>query len=63
MGGPDIGGQFIEAGLVHEIGVHLVPVLFGSGTRMFEHLGSEHIQLETISVIETLRPYICGFAS
>jgi dihydrofolate reductase len=53
MGGPDIGRQFIEAGLVDEIGVHLVPVLFGSGTRMFEHLGGEHIQLETTSVIET----------
>jgi dihydrofolate reductase len=53
MGGPDIGRQFIEAGLVDEIGVHLVPVLFGSGTRMFEHLGGEHIQLEPIEVIET----------
>ncbi|MGH3090613.1 MAG: dihydrofolate reductase family protein, partial [Rubrobacteraceae bacterium] len=29
MGGADIGRQFIEAGLVDEIGVHLVPVLFG----------------------------------
>ena len=53
MGGPDIGRQFIEAGLVDEIGVHLVPVLFGSGTRMFENLGGEHIQLETAGVIET----------
>ena len=53
MGGPDTGRQFIEAGLLDEIGVHLVPVLFGSGARMFEHLGSEHIQLETLGVIET----------
>jgi dihydrofolate reductase len=53
MGGPDTGRQFIEAGLLDEIGVHLVPVLFGSGTRMFEHLGGEHIQLETSEVIET----------
>src|SRR5215208_1646962 len=53
MGGPDTGRQFIEAGLLDEIGVHLVPVLFGSGTRMFEHLGSEHVQLETLGVIET----------
>src|SRR5215203_5563143 len=37
MGGPDTRRQFIEAGLLEEIGVHLVPVLFGSGTRMFEH--------------------------
>jgi dihydrofolate reductase len=53
MGGADIGQQFIRAGLVDEISIHLVPVLFGSGTRMFEHLGSEHIRLETAGVIET----------
>jgi dihydrofolate reductase len=53
MGGANIGQQFIRAGLVDEIQIHLVPVLFGSGTRMFEHLGSEHIQLETVEVIET----------
>ena len=61
MGGPDIGRQFIEAGLVDEIGVHLVPVLFGSGTRMLEHLGGEHIQLETTSVIETPAAIHLGF--
>jgi dihydrofolate reductase len=40
MGGVDIGRQYIAAGLVDEIQIHLVPVLFGSGTRMFGHLGS-----------------------
>jgi dihydrofolate reductase len=53
MGGAEIGQRFIRAGLVDEISIHLVPVLFGSGTRMFEHLGGEHIQLETVEVIET----------
>jgi dihydrofolate reductase len=53
MGGASIGQQYIAAGLVDEISVHLVPVLFGSGTRMFEHLGGEHIQLEPIEVIGT----------
>jgi dihydrofolate reductase len=53
MGGADIGQQFIRAGLVDEISIHLVPVLFGSGTRMFENLGGEHIRLETAGVIET----------
>jgi dihydrofolate reductase len=52
--GAEIGQQFIRAGLVDEISIHLVPVLFGDGTRMFEHLGSEHIQLETVEVIETI---------
>ena len=51
--GAEIGQQFIRAGLIDEISIHLVPVLLGSGTRMFEHLGGEHIQLETAGVIET----------
>ncbi len=53
MRGADIGQQYISTGLVDKISIHLVPVLFGSGTLMFEHLGSEHIQLETAGVIET----------
>jgi dihydrofolate reductase len=53
MGGADIGQQYIKAGLVDEISIHLVPVLFGGGTRMFENLGSEHPQLETVGAIET----------
>ncbi len=53
MGGAEIGQQYIRAGLIDEISIHLVPVLFGSGIRMFEHLGSERIQLETVEVIET----------
>jgi dihydrofolate reductase len=53
MGGASIGQQYIAAGLVDEISIHLVPILFGSGTRMFEHLGSQHIQLEIVEVIET----------
>src|SRR5918997_313857 len=53
MGGAEIGQQYIRAGLIDEISIHLVPVLFGSGIRMFEQLGSEYIQLETVEVIET----------
>ena len=53
MGGAEIGQQYIRAGLIDEISIHLVPVLLGSGTRMFEHLGEEHNQLESVGVIET----------
>ena len=52
MGGLISGSS--TSGLVDEISIHLVPVLFGSGTRMFEYLGGEHIQLESAGVIETL---------
>jgi dihydrofolate reductase len=51
--GANVAQQLITLGLIDEILIHLVPVLFGSGTRLFEHQGSEHIALETIEVIET----------
>jgi dihydrofolate reductase len=53
MGGADTGQQFVRAGLVDELSIHLVPVLFGSGTRMFEHLGDEHVQLENLGSVHT----------
>ena len=53
MGGASIGQQYLAAGLVDEISIHLVPVLLGSGIRMFERLGGERIPLETTQVIET----------
>jgi dihydrofolate reductase len=53
MGGADLGRQYIAAGLVDEIQIHLVPVLFGGGTRMFDGSLDEHIDLEPVEVIET----------
>jgi dihydrofolate reductase len=55
MGGAQTGQQFIAAGLIDELSLHLVPVLFGSGTRMFENLGDTHIALEPLATIQTPR--------
>jgi hypothetical protein len=33
--------------------IHLVPVLFSSGTRLFDHLGDQHIELEIAGVVDT----------
>jgi dihydrofolate reductase len=46
MGGAEIGQQYIRAGLADELSIHLVPILLGAGTRMFEHLGDAQIELE-----------------
>jgi dihydrofolate reductase len=49
--GADVGRQSFRAGLVDVISVHLVPVLFGTGTRMFEDDGvDEHVTLELVEV-------------
>ena len=45
MGGPAVGNQFLRAGLVDELSIHLVPALFGAGTALTEALPA-HIELE-----------------
>ena len=53
MGGADLGRQYLAAGLVDEISIHLVPVLFGSGTPMFQPLDLGHVQLELVETVES----------
>jgi dihydrofolate reductase len=53
MGGAETGQQYLRAGLVDELSIHLVPVLFGAGTRMFEGLGDQHLQLENRGSVQT----------
>jgi dihydrofolate reductase len=53
MGGANIAQQFLRAGLIDYVSIHLVPVLFGSGTRLFDKLGEAHIHLKPHDVIQT----------
>ena len=50
--GANIDQQFIAAGLVDEIRIHVVDVLLGGGRRLFEHL-PERVDLEQTSLSET----------
>jgi dihydrofolate reductase len=53
-GGANVAQQYLEAGLLDEIQIHLVPVLLGDGVRLFEnHLGPERRRLESTTVIES----------
>ena len=40
----------IAVGLLDEMEIHLIPVLLGEGRRLFEELGTEHRELDRISV-------------
>ena len=44
--------QCLKAGLLDEINIDLAPVLLGGGIRLFDNLGPEPIQLETIRIVE-----------
>jgi dihydrofolate reductase len=47
-GGADVFQQYLRAGLVDELTIHLVPLLLGGGKRLFEDL--EGVELEPASV-------------
>jgi dihydrofolate reductase len=51
MGGPTVAQEAVRAGLVDELALHVVPVLFGAGTRLFEDLGTQQIELEPTEVV------------
>ena len=46
LNSPDIARQALQSGLLDELSIHIVPVLMGAGVRLFDHLGTEHIELE-----------------
>lgn len=52
VGGANITQQALKAGLLEEIGFDLVPVLLGSGVRLFEPLGIEPVNFEQTKVVE-----------
>jgi dihydrofolate reductase len=42
----------LAAGVLDELEIHLIPVLFGQGRRLFDHLSPEHIELERTRILE-----------
>jgi dihydrofolate reductase len=53
-GGADVIQQYLKAGLLDELQIHVVPMLLGGGVPLFEdHLGPERRELECTRVIES----------
>lgn len=52
-GGANTVRQYVEAGLVDELQLQVVPVLLGDGIRLFEHLHTGPIELERTSVVDS----------
>ena len=53
-GGANITRQYLKAGFLDELEIHLVPILLGRGVRLFEDLTSESVELRRIRCIVTL---------
>jgi len=51
-GGAEVINQYLAAGLLDELELHVVPVLLGAGARLFDNVGATEIQLEQIRAVE-----------
>jgi dihydrofolate reductase len=51
-GGANVAQEYLQAGLLDELQLHLVPVFLGGGVRLFDGLRPE-IELESMRVIES----------
>lgn len=58
-GGAHAAQQFLGAGLVDEMEIHLVPTLLGGGERLFEGMGDDLKGLELVRTIAT--PQVAHF--
>ena len=51
-GGAQVIQQYLAAGLLDELELHIVPVLLGGGARLFDNLGGAEIKLEQVRAVE-----------
>jgi dihydrofolate reductase len=51
-GGAETAQQYLRAGLVDTMHIHVAPVLLGGGTRLFDDAGGEPIKLEPVRALQ-----------
>jgi dihydrofolate reductase len=51
-GGAQVANQYLAAGLLNELELHVVPLLLGDGARLFDNLGGAEVQLEQVRAVE-----------
>lgn len=51
-GGAQVVNQYLAAGMLNELELHVVPVLLGDGARLFDDLGPATVQLEQVRAVE-----------
>jgi dihydrofolate reductase len=51
--GANVSQQYLKAGMVDEMEIHIANVVLGAGRPLFANIGYDHIRLERIRVIPT----------
>jgi dihydrofolate reductase len=52
-GGADVAQQYLDAGLLDELQIHVVPMLLGDGVRLFDRRGTDLVDLERTRLLES----------
>jgi dihydrofolate reductase len=52
MGGANLARQYVRAGLLDEMRIHLVPILLSEGVRLFDDLAAGPVELQQLDMIE-----------
>ena len=52
-GGAEVIQQYLNAGLVDEINLHVVPLLLGDGACLFDRTGGRQVQYECVRVVSS----------
>jgi dihydrofolate reductase len=61
VGGPSVIQRLLDAGLVDELRIDVMPVVLGDGLRLLENLDPEHLRLEKLDVREVGARTSLGF--
>jgi dihydrofolate reductase len=52
-GGAAVAQQYLKAGLIDEMDIHVVPVLLGDGARLFDNTGGQQAGYECIRIVSS----------
>jgi dihydrofolate reductase len=52
-GGANVAQQYLNAGLLDELQLHVAPLLLGGGVRLFDNVDAERVRLEGTKAIES----------
>jgi dihydrofolate reductase len=52
-GGADVAQQYLKARLVDEMDIHIVPVLLGNGTRLFDNSDGRQSDFECVRIVSS----------
>ena len=52
LGGAQVASQYLAAGLLDELELHVVPLVLGDGARLFDNLADAGVQLEQVRAVE-----------